>query len=240
MEAVFFNLIMSSLPSLSDPAATRPYDLFIVALSLYVLLALAAETFIPLSVGTRDILRDADNGICGIFLADFSVRLLRAPRKLAYLRWGWIDLISSIPGVEALRWGRAVRLVRLLRLLRAVRSMRRLTFFILERRAEATFLAAALISILMVVFSSVAVLQFEGGVEGANIKTPQDAVWWAYATITTVGYGDRYPVTAAGRIVAATLMTVGVGLFGTWTGFVASWFLAPNKATATSADKTAA
>lgn len=111
--------------------------------------------------------------------------------------------------------------------------MRRLMFFILERRAEAMFLAAALISILMVVFSSVAILQFEAEVPGANIKTAEDAIWWAYATMTTVGYGDRYPVTSGGRIVAATLMTAGVGLFGTWTGFVAAWFLSPRQGTVT-------
>jgi voltage-gated potassium channel len=200
-----------------------------VGLSLYVLLALATETFFRLSVGTRDILRYADTGICVIFLGDFAVNLIRARSKLEYLRWGWIDLISSIPAVDALRWGRGVRLLRLLRLLRAVRSMRRLVPFILDRRAEATFLAAAMISILMVIFSSIAILQFEGDVPGANIRTAQDAIWWSYTTITTVGYGDRYPVTHEGRLVAAALMTAGVGLFGTWTGFVASWFLAPRR-----------
>ena len=216
-------------------ARVRPYDLFMVALSVYVLLALSAETFFHLAPPTRAVLSYADTGICFIFLTDFAVNLVRAPRKLAYLRWGWIDLVSSIPAMDALRWGRSIRLIRLLRLLRAVRSMRRLILFILDRRAEATFLAAALISILMVVFSSVAILQFEADVAGANIHTAQDAMWWSYTTITTVGYGDRYPVTHEGRIVAALLMTAGVGLFGTWTGFVASWFLAPRRSDAANA-----
>ena len=83
-----------------------------------------------------------------------------------------------------------------------------------------------LVSFLLVVFSSIAILQFETTAD-ANIKTANDALWWAFVTITTVGYGDRYPVTPEGRIVAAVLMTAGVGLFGTFSGFVASWFLAP-------------
>lgn len=68
-------------------------------------------------------------------------------------------------------------------------------------------------------------LQLEKGIDGSNIHNAGDALWWAFVTITTVGYGDFYPVTYEGRIVAAVLMTAGVGLFGTFTGFVASWFL---------------
>jgi voltage-gated potassium channel len=60
---------------------------------------------------------------------------------------------------------------------------------------------------------------------GSNIRTAEDALWWAYVTITTVGYGDKYPVTSEGRIIAVALITVGVGLFGTFTAFVASWFV---------------
>ena len=83
-------------------------------------------------------------------------------------------------------------------------------------------------ALLVVVFSSVAILHFESG-PASNISTPEDALWWAVVTMTTVGYGDRYPVTTEGRIVAAVCMIAGVGLFGTFTGFVASWFLAPGE-----------
>jgi voltage-gated potassium channel len=76
----------------------------------------------------------------------------------------------------------------------------------------------------MVIFSSVAILQVENA-PNSNIRTAEDALWWAYVTITTVGYGDKYPVTTEGRIIAAVLMTVGAGLVGTFTGFAASWFV---------------
>lgn len=75
-----------------------------------------------------------------------------------------------------------------------------------------------------VVFASIAILQVEKSPD-ANIQTPEHALWWAFSTITSVGYGDKYPVTPEGRLVAAVLMTAGVGVFGTFTGFVASWFL---------------
>lgn len=69
----------------------------------------------------------------------------------------------------------------------------------------------------------IAILLFEAA--NSNIKTIGYAVWWSYVTITTVGYGDKYPVTTEGRIIAAILMTVGVGLFGMFKAFVSSWFV---------------
>ena len=62
-----------------------------------------------------------------------------------------------------------------------------------------------------------------------NIKTAEDAFWWSVTTVTTVGYGDRFPMTSEGRAVAVLLMIAGVGMFGTFSGFVAAWFLAPDR-----------
>lgn len=81
----------------------------------------------------------------------------------------------------------------------------------------------------MVILCSVAVLSFEN-VPNGNIRTAEDALWWAMCTVTTVGYGDFYPVTQEGRAVAAMLMTVGVGLLGTMSGLMVSWLLQPSRA----------
>ncbi len=203
---------------------TGPYDLFMLGLCVYVLVALAVETFFPLSPDTVWILNWVDNGICLIFILDFLAGLSQAPNKWEFLKWNWIDLVSSIPNLELLRAGRAIRVIRILRLLRAVRSTKRLTFFILRHRSRAVFAAAALVSVLMTIFGSIAIMQFEV-VPESNIRGPDDALWWAFVTMTTVGYGDKYPVTPGGRLLAALLMISGVGLFGTFTGFIASWFL---------------
>lgn len=92
-----------------------------------------------------------------------------------------------------------------------------------------TFTVVALVAVLLVVLSSTAILQGKTNPE-SNIKTGQDALWWAHSTIATVGYGDNYPVTGAGRLIATALMTVGVGLFETFTGFLTSWFAAGQQA----------
>lgn len=79
---------------------------------------------------------------------------------------------------------------------------------------------------MLVVVSSVTILHVETAPD-SNIKTAEDAVWWSIVTITTVGYGDRFPVTSEGRFIGGLLMFAGVGLFATFSGFVAAWFLHP-------------
>jgi voltage-gated potassium channel len=196
----------------------------ILLLSVYVLAALFIQRVFLLSPETNVLLDRIDFAICLIFIYDFFVRLYRAESKTSFLKWGWIDLVSSIPMFDFLRWGRLVRIIRILRILRAFRSTKILVHYLFRNRAKGTFETVALISIVLVIFSSIAILHFEDLPE-SNIKTPGDAMWWAFVTITTVGYGDKFPVTYEGRIIAAVLMTAGVGLFGTFTAYVATFFL---------------
>lgn len=108
--------------------------------------------------------------------------------------------------------------------MRAFRSTKILIKHIYNNKTQGAFTTVCVIAILMLIFSSIAILQVEDD-PNSNIKTAEDAIWWAYVTITTVGYGDKFPVTLEGRIIAAILMTVGVGLFGTFTAFLSSWFI---------------
>jgi voltage-gated potassium channel len=209
------------------PKVDTPYQLFMLALCVWALGVLAASTFAKWDDSTRAILDYADFAICVMFFIDFLVTFAKTDHKLTYMAtWGWIDLLSSIPTVDALRWGRAARATRILRVLRGLKSARELTHFVVDRRAESAFLATLLLALLLLVSASIAVLEFEVP-GGGNIASAQDAMWWAVSTMTTVGYGDRYPITAEGRIVAVFLMAAGVGLFGTMSGVVASWFLSP-------------
>jgi voltage-gated potassium channel len=196
----------------------------ILVLSIYVLAALFIQRAFVLSPETNVLLDRIDFAICLVFIYDFFVRLYRADSRRSFLKWGWIDLVSSIPMFDFLRWGRLVRIIRILRILRAFRSTRILVHYLFRNRAKGTFGTVALISIVLVIFSSIAILHFEDSPE-SNIKTPSDAMWWAFVTITTVGYGDKFPLTHEGRIIAAVLMTAGVGLFGTFTAYVATFFL---------------
>lgn len=203
-------------------------NLFVLVLSVYVLLALLVDTFLTVPPEVGKILDFVDNAICVFFLFEFGLRFYRAESKLKFMKWGWIDLISSVPNVDFLRAGRTLRLIRLLRILRAFRSTKHIVNHVFQNKAQGAFTTVCILAIILIIFSSISVLQFEND-PNSNIKTAEDALWWSYVTITTVGYGDKFPVTTGGRIIGVLLMTAGVGLFGTFTAFVSSWFLADKK-----------
>jgi voltage-gated potassium channel len=196
-------------------------SLIILILSLYVLVSLVVTTFFTLTPEVHKILLQIDNFICIIFLIDFFNRFYQAPNKLKFLKWGWIDFISSIPFVDFLRVGRLLRLFRLLRILRAFNSVKHIVEHVYNDKSKGLLSTVAVIAFLMVLFSSVTILQVETA-PNSNIKTAEDALWWSYTTLTTVGYGDKYPVTTEGRLIAAVLMTTGVALCGTFAGYIAS------------------
>ncbi len=203
-------------------------NLMVLILSVYVLLALLVDTIftVPLEIGR--ILDFVDNVICIFFLVEFGIRFYRADNKLKFMKWGWIDLLSSIPNVDFLRAGRTLRLIRILRILRALRSTKHIVNHIFYNRAKGALTTVTVLAVILLIFSSISILQFETDAN-SNIKTAEDAIWWSYVTITTVGYGDKFPVTTGGRIIAAILMTAGVGLFGTFTAYISSLLLAEKK-----------
>jgi voltage-gated potassium channel len=216
-----------SPPERTQATDITPYQFFMLCLCLWALVILGSDSFFHLSDSTKTILLYADNVLCLLFFIDFLHSFYTAPNKMRYMTtWGWIDLVSSIPTIGSLRIGRAARLMRILRVMRGVKSARALAHFLVARRAESAFLAAILLSLLIIVLCSIAVLQFET-LEDGNIRNAGDAMWWAVSTMTTVGYGDTYPVTPEGRVIAVFLMAAGVGVFGTLSGLVASWFLSP-------------
>ncbi len=167
----------------------------------------------------------ADWTVSGIFLFKFLVDLIQAESRLAFLKWGWIDLIAAVPAHPVIHSLRLLRLIRLVRAIRTISKQRSLLASLFRHRAESAFAMIFLLSILSLFLSSVVILHFEAG--KGNIKTAGDALWWAFVTITTVGYGDYYPVTPQGRIVASLLAVVGIGLFGVFTGWLATWLMKP-------------
>ena len=213
-----------STPPKPGPSRVTLHQVVMLVLSIYVVLALLVRELVLIDRQGQQLLNEIDTGICLFFLYDFFLRLYQAPNKWAFLRWGWIDLLASIPALDWFRLGQLVRVVRILRLVRSFRSLRDLLNYLFRDRANGTLAVVLLSSVLLMIFGAVAILYAER-VPDANIKSPSDALWWAFVTITTVGYGDRYPVTTIGRLIAAILMTAGVGLFGTFTGYVANFFV---------------
>lgn len=206
------------------------YDALMLGFSLLAIGMLVVGVAVELGPSSRSILAYADTAVCLVFLTDFLVSLSRAEDRWQYmLSWGWLDLISSIPVFDSVRWGRAARVVRILRVIRGVKATRMIAAMLFQQRALNAVMAGAFVAILAIFASSFAILAFEEGAEG-TIKTADDAVWWAICTVTTVGYGDFYPVTWEGRIVAFFLMITGAATFGALAGLLASWFMGTENA----------
>lgn len=204
------------------------WDLVILCLSIWVLAALTIEVAFPLSSATSAIIQKLDMVVCLVFVADFTAGFIRAKSKARFMRWGWIDLVGSIPMIDWSRWLRVVRVVRILRVLRAVRSGRAIARILMASRTKTA--AASLVVTMLAVFfvASMSILMFEKA-PGSTIKSAGDAAWWTITTMSTVGYGDTYPITPEGRILAAVVMVFGVALFGTLSGLTASWFLGEDR-----------
>ncbi|WP_165555762.1 potassium channel family protein [Kribbella pittospori] len=151
--------------------------------------------------------------VWGLFGADYFVRLTLAEDRRRFVRKNVVDL-----AVIVLPLLRPMRLVRLLPVLARMQH----AGMSLRGRATTYVVAGAA---LLVLVASLAVLDAERGSTEANITSYGDALWWAAATVTTVGYGDRFPTTGEGRIVGVALMLGGITIVGTVTAALASWFV---------------
>lgn len=197
------------------------WQLVLLVLSVYVLGALFAQTFWTLDAEIVRLLDWADTAICVVFLGDFVYHLTTAPNRRAYLKWGWIDLVSSIPTLDLLRWGRAVRVLRILRVLRAVRSVRTLLAIVFARRAAGLLVTTGIASFLLVIGSAIAILNLEHG-PGVKIRTASDALWWSFEMLISQGSGLYNPVTVEGRLLAAALSITGFVLLGAFVGGISA------------------
>jgi voltage-gated potassium channel len=212
------------------------YNFFVLILTVVSLLVMAL-LLAPLNSETIRLLTFYDNLIAVIFLIDFAVNLNQAPSRKKYFidERGWLDLLGSIPtfpGVEAAAVFRLARLSRFARITHLLRTQnrRQLVEDIVLHRAHYAVWVTILAAILVLLLASLVVLQAESRADSANIKTGWDALWWSFVTITTVGYGDRYPVTIVGRIAAMFVMVMGVGIIGALASIMASLLLGSGSA----------
>ncbi len=167
-----------------------------------------------LSATGRDALELLLTGTWVLFAIDYLIRLGLAERKLRFVGRHLLDLVILV--LPMFRQLRALRVITVISVLN--RQLRD------DVRGRVAVYVASTVALVGFV-ASLAVLDAERDVPDATITTFGDAVWWTITTISTVGYGDRYPVTFEGRIVAASLMVAGIALLGVVTASIASWFV---------------
>ncbi len=200
------------------------YEIFIGILSLLSIVNIVLYYLIP-SDDVSAVIAIMDGMLSLVFLSDFTFRLLTAESKQYYFfrQFGWADLLASLPFPQ-LKLLRLFRVVRAGRMLRAYGPVGIFKEFV-SNRASSTLLSLLLLVFLLLEFGSMTVLAVEQYAPDANIVSGGDAVWYTFVTITTVGYGDLFPVTSGGRIFGMLIMAIGVGVFGTLTGYLSNFFL---------------
>ncbi|MEO7942476.1 MAG: ion channel [Marmoricola sp.] len=152
--------------------------------------------------------------VWGAFAVDFTARIFLADNRRTYALQHWYDVaLITLPMLRPLR---------LLRLLAFARVLNRSAAGSLVGQVSTYVVGTA---VMAVGLGALAVLDVEQGARGANITTFGDALWWAATTVTTVGYGDLFPVTTQGRFIAVGLMVVGIALVGAITASVAAWMV---------------
>jgi voltage-gated potassium channel len=178
--------------------------------TLITLFLLAGIYLLPFPPQVVQVLTTVDYMVAIIFMLDFLRSLRLAQNKLRYfIRGGWIDMLGSLPGFPLLR------LLRIFRLVRSWRHMRKSTSQQIlsqarEKLAESILFIVFLAILVVITIGSSLVVMAESASPEANIQTGYEAVWWAFVTMATVGYGDYVPVTEQGRVVAVFVMLTGV------------------------------
>lgn len=201
------------------------YEAFIALLSLMSIVDMLLIWLPGLSEPSKQVVTIFQGFVTIIFVIDFLYRLTSSESKSDYFfrNWGWADLLATVPTLRILRFFRVFRVYRLMRDV----GLKTIGDQLLYDRAGSVLYLTVFLGLLIIQTASVLVLNAEAANPDANIRTPSDAIWWSYVTITTVGYGDRFPTTNLGRIVGVLLMTSGVALFGVFTSFLANTFLSP-------------
>jgi voltage-gated potassium channel len=229
---------MTAQPTVG-PRHSNAYNIFILVLTI-LSLGIMVLLILPLDEETLGLLRVYDNLICVVFLIDFAGNMAASrPRRDYFIgRRGWLDLIGSIPSFGVFRFTALLRLARLSRLARISRLLRgskkkELVDDVLQNRGQYATFITIFSAFLVLVVASVLMIQFEAKCIGitdptarchapANITSGGDALWWGIVTITTVGYGDTFPVSPLGRLTAVMVMFAGVGIIGALASILAS------------------
>jgi len=219
---------MSKLSKFQDktyifhPMLSLSVDIVMMFLALAGLFILLREIFTPLTAEEHIGLVQLDTAICAVFLAEYAVRSHYCGSWRGYFRHHWYDLLGSIPvpftALTPFRWLRLLRLMRLLTIFFRLRK----SFGTARKIKAVNVLAYTIIVAGSIIFLCAMLMYWIESSVNPDIQNFFDSLWWSIITVTTVGYGDTVPVTAAGRIVAMTLMISGIGIIGSLAASMAS------------------
>ena len=205
------------------------FNFFIQFLIIVSIVNFTILTLPNLSTKTQEIINGLEVFCVAVFTIEYLLRIYAAKSKVRFFFsfFGLVDLIAILPFYLALGMDlkslRAIRLFRILRLFKFLRygntlAKMKKSFNIIKRELFLFTLA----TLLLLYFSSIGIYYFENEAQPEVFTSLFDAMWWSVATLTTVGYGDVYPITNGGKIFASAIVFIGLGLVAIPTGLIAS------------------
>ncbi|MFD1063843.1 ion transporter [Winogradskyella litorisediminis] len=212
-----------------DTTLGRAFDIFIQILIIFSIITFSIETLPDLKPHTREILHSIEVICVIIFTAEYLARIYIADKKLKFIFsfFGLIDFFAILPfyltfGLD-LRSLRIFRLLRLFRLLKLVRYNRAMQHFgramIVAKEQIILFMS---ITLILIYFAATGIYYFEHEAQPEKFASIFDSLWWSIVTLTTVGYGDVYPVTMGGRLFTFFILLIGLGIVAIPTGIISS------------------
>ncbi|WP_052958671.1 ion transporter [Maribacter thermophilus] len=220
---------LKNIVELNDNPKSRYFAYFIQILIFVSIVSFSVETVPDLSASTRSVLRVIEVFCVVVFTAEYLLRIYVSDRKLRFVFsfYGIIDFLAILPfylalGID-LRSLRALRFLRLFRLLKLMRYNRAINHF---TRAIATakeeIVLFLIVTLILIYISAVGIYYFENEAQPEHFASVFDSLWWSIITLTTVGYGDVYPVTVGGKVFTFFILMIGLGIVAIPTGIISS------------------
>jgi voltage-gated potassium channel len=208
---------------------SQKVNLAVTLASVILLLVQIVQLEDPVGIDLVEVL---DTVVCLTLLADFVYDFAHSPCKKRLLAQRWWEPLASIPMIDTAQQAvLAIRMLRIMRILRIFKLHREIQLHLSQGYAflqKSRVLDLSGFVLLTILSGSLGFFYAEQG-QNPNLHSYKDSLWWAMVTVTTIGYGDIYPVTTAGRVVAVGLMVIGIGCVSLFTALVASHFLKENK-----------
>ena len=220
---------IKSFIEFNDNKLSKWFGFFIQGLILLSLITFSIETLPNLKPQTRTVLRAIEIFCVVVFTLEYLLRIFVADSKLRFIFsfFGLIDLVAILPfylsfGVD-LRSLRALRFLRLFRVLKLVRYNKAMNHFVRAiKTAKEEILLFIVITLMLIYFSAVGIYYFENEAQPEHYTSIFDSLWWAIITLTTVGYGDVYPITVGGKVFTFFILMIGLGIVAIPTGIISS------------------
>ncbi|MCY4610192.1 MAG: ion transporter [Gammaproteobacteria bacterium] len=213
----------------SDTVAGRTFDLFVLFLIVFSIITLSVETLPNLPSITKQILGISEVVVTVLFTVEYFLRISTAPSKRDYIFsfYGIIDLLAILPfylslGID-LRSIRVFRLLRIFRILKVAKysnAMDRFGKALSYAKAEALIFLC--VTLMLLYFAAAGIYYFENEAQPENFPSIFHSLWWAVTTLTTVGYGDFYPITAGGKLFTFLILMCGLGIVAVPAGLIAA------------------